>query len=124
MTNLAPIVTDFTMLSDDGSHMTSNNAGVNEFVMHGDQLECTSPLSRDDKVLFRARATSSQSMAEAGDSAFVLVRQGSIESSAPLSPTDKKMYFRRHSHGSPRLGPARSEFPSDDWRELPAPLND
>jgi len=120
--NLA-IVTDFTMMNDDGSHVTSNNSKINEFVMHGEQLECSSPLSRDDKMLFSARA-SSHSMPEEAESssAFVLVRHGgSIESSAPLSPTDKKLYFRRHSHGSPRLAPVQSEFPSDDWRELPAP---
>jgi len=126
-TNLAPIMTDFTMLSDEGSTIHSNNKGASEFVMLGQDLECSSPLSSQEKELFKRRASRfSKEDADPSDSgAFVLISPGRFEASAePLSPTDRKLYFRRQSHSSPRIAPIAAEFPSDEWRELPAPLND
>ena len=46
---------------------------------------------------------------------FVLLRPGTIESSEPLSPSDRKLYFKRHSQGSPKLLTFAAERPFGEF---------
>ena len=129
LTNMArlSISTDFIVCTDEGSVLHSNNTRTSEFVLVSDQIQCSSPLSPNERALFQKRASrmsKEEQPTTSSTDAFVLISPGEIVSSAPLSPTDRKLMFRRSSHTSPRLSATPAEFPSDLWRELPAPLDD
>ena len=70
----------------------------------------SNPLSPSDVNHFQRAKRASKESAEAAQdnaSAFVLVRQGSMEASGnqPLSPSDRKLYYKRQSFSSPKVAP-------------------
>ena len=75
MTKQRSLSTDFTMSPDNGKNvLTSNHSKMEEFVLVGEPHE----MEVKDQT-----------------AGFVVVGPGSIEGSAPLSPTDKKLYYGR-----------------------------
>jgi len=101
------------MLSSQGETLTSDNQRSvrgNAFVMHGGEtIEASSLLSPADidhftSVTSPPKRTNPKPM---NMTDFVLVGQGLIEASAEqLSPSDRKLYYRRQSFSSPKVLPS------------------
>ena len=112
---------DFIMLTPD-KELFSNNVGCQDFVLaplsvtdsHPDDMESSCPLSPSDREHFHMHAALREGggpptfklpraeLNEQGNS-FVMLRNGTVESSIPLSPTERKLYWTRHAKGSPKL---------------------
>jgi len=115
---------DFVIVQD-GERLTSNNRRSHEFVMWaGDgstpSIEASGPLSPNDVNHFeqtKSLASPKQEPAPDARTGFVLVGHGAMEASVePLSPSDRKLYYKRQSFSSPKVLPRATDLlpPPDD----------
>jgi len=117
------LVTDFTLVQN-GEELTSDNRRLGDWLMLGDGNDriagSSSQLSPADVHHFQSVALPSKRKEQAEiDTGFVLIGHGIMEASAsePLSPSDRKLYYKRSSFSSPKVTHARDPLPPPEEDE-------